>query len=134
MYVRRWLGSVKGEPDEAGDISGIVSRLCSAHRACAALYYLHGAIIRTCRVSKGPKLCGPSPGSPLCRFTPSVLDLLPCADLTGEFNSPIVRMSYTSLTTPPTVIDLHVGTGKDGWCVHCREVRYVMNRCERSVV
>ncbi|GLC51718.1 hypothetical protein PLESTB_000532400 [Pleodorina starrii] len=34
------------------------------------------------------------------------------AYLTGDFDSPIVRMSYTSLTTPSTVIDLHVGTGK----------------------
>ncbi|EFJ49956.1 hypothetical protein VOLCADRAFT_73990 [Volvox carteri f. nagariensis] len=34
------------------------------------------------------------------------------AYLTGDFNSPIVRMSYTSLTTPSTIIDMHVGTGK----------------------
>ncbi|GIL43661.1 hypothetical protein Vafri_1337 [Volvox africanus] len=34
------------------------------------------------------------------------------AYLTGDFNTPIVRMSYTSLTTPSTVIDMHVGTKK----------------------
>lgn len=34
------------------------------------------------------------------------------AYLTGDFDSPILRMSYTSLTTPSTVIDLHMATGK----------------------
>ncbi|PNH09868.1 Protease 2 [Tetrabaena socialis] len=33
------------------------------------------------------------------------------AYLTGDFESPVLRMSYTSLTTPSTIIDLHMGTG-----------------------
>lgn len=43
-----------------------------------------------------------------------LLLLLPylSTDLTGDFDSPILRMSYTSLTTPSTVIDLHMATGE----------------------
>lgn len=34
------------------------------------------------------------------------------AGLTGDFDSPILRINYTSLTTPNTVSDMHLGTGK----------------------
>ncbi|KAG2423507.1 hypothetical protein HXX76_015255 [Chlamydomonas incerta] len=50
------------------------------------------------------------------------------AYLTGDFDSPILRMSYTSLTTPATVIDMHLGTGK-----RCeKKVAPVLGGFERS--
>ncbi len=37
----------------------------------------------------------------------------PCrAGAAGDFDSPLVRLSYTSLTTPNSVIDYHTGTGR----------------------
>ena len=30
----------------------------------------------------------------------------------GDFDSEVLRLVYSSLTTPPTVIDQHLGTGK----------------------
>ncbi|GFR48589.1 hypothetical protein Agub_g10492, partial [Astrephomene gubernaculifera] len=50
------------------------------------------------------------------------------AYLTGDFDSPLLRMSYTSLTTPSTVIDLHMGTGKR--CV--KKVAPVLGGFDRS--
>ena len=56
--------------------------------------------------------------------TPDTFENLPQSDLTfdepayalsageqGDFNSPVLRVVYSSLTTPRTVIDQHMGTG-----------------------